>query len=133
MITGQPNAPTQEYAYTTMHHTFVVWPGWRGIRTEKYNYAAKEDGPWILYDLENDPYEEHNLVGGDPELVAKLDGRLQEAMATNGDTWRGVSQECGDWVEWQGNKQVQQLSEEAVYPGSDEIKEWAKKESKPLQ
>ena len=26
-ILGQPNARSQAYAYTTMHHTFAVWPG----------------------------------------------------------------------------------------------------------
>jgi len=132
VILGQDNAPTQEYAYTAMHHAFVVWPGWRGIRTERYNYAAIEDGPWVLFDMENDPYEEHNLVDEDSELVTELDGILQEAMAKNGDAWRDVSQECGDWEQWLGNKHIEQQSGDAVYPGSDAIREWAVTEGKTL-
>ena len=124
-ILGQSNARTQAYAYTTMHHTFAVWPGWRGVRTERYNYARLESEPWFLFDLENDPYEERNLVGEDPKLVAEMDGLLQEAMGTCGDTWRGVSQACGDWKAWQGEKQVQQQGLDAVYPGSEAIREQA--------
>jgi hypothetical protein len=125
-ILGQPNARTQAYAYTTMHHTFAVWPGWRGMRTERYNYARLESEPWVLFDLENDPYEERNLVGEDPKLVAEMDGLLQEAMGACGDTWRGVSQACGDWRGWLGEKQVQQQGPDAVYPGSEAVREWAR-------
>ena len=117
-IQGRSDAPTQEYAYTTMHHAFVPWPGWRGVRTERYNYARLESGSWVLFDLENDPYEEHNLVGENPGLVADMEGLLQEAMAANGDSWRGTPQECGDWEQWLGNKQIQQQGPDAVYPGS---------------
>ena len=124
-ILGLPNAPTQECAYMTMHHAFVPWPGWRGIRTERYNFARLQDGPWVLFDLENDPYEEHNLVGEDDRLVADMERLLQETMSRNGDTWRDVSQECGDWKEWLGNKQVAQLGLEAEYPGAEAIRTWA--------
>ncbi|MCZ6635304.1 MAG: hypothetical protein O7G87_18035, partial [bacterium] len=122
-ILGRPDAPTQEYAYMTMHHTFVLWPGWRGVRTERYNYARLESAPWVLFDLENDPYEEHNLVGENPNLVADMEALLQEAMAANGDSWRGIPQECGDWEQWQGNKQIQQQGPDAVYPGSEIARE----------
>ena len=92
-ILGQPNARTQAYAYTTMHHTFAVWPGWRGVRTERYNYARLEKEPWVLFRSGERSLRERNLVGE----VAELDGLLQEAMGACGDTWRGVSQACGDW------------------------------------
>ena len=108
----------QDYAYMTMHHSFVPWPGWRGVRTKQYNYARTEDGPWILYDIENDPYEEHNLVGENGTLVAEMDALLVKAMEDCGDSWRKVEQEMREWFTWTGKKQGLQPSG-TVYPGSE--------------
>ena len=97
--------PTQESVYLTMHHGYVAWPGWRGLRTQRYNYARTENGPWILFDLKNDPFEERNLVGQDERLVAEMDMLLLAAMSDCGDSWRGVSQQLGDWDLWPGRSQ----------------------------
>ena len=35
---------------------------WRGVVTARYMYARWESEPWLLYDLENDPYELKNLA-----------------------------------------------------------------------
>jgi len=43
---------------------------WRGIRTKKWVYAYHKFGDWVLYDLENDPYQLKNLVD-DPRHAAK--------------------------------------------------------------
>ena len=107
----------QEVAYLSMHHAFVPWPGWRGIRTERYNYARTEVGPWLLHDLGHDPYEERNLVGDNERLVAEIDAFLIETMAGCGDSWRGISQERGDWERWLGSRQRQNAG--AIYPGSE--------------
>lgn len=67
----------------------AVPAGWRGIRTERYVYARFEEKPWMLYDLEADPYEMRNLVD-DPAaegLRNEMDGRLRALMERNGDTW----------------------------------------------
>ena len=63
--------------------------GWRGIRTERYMYARLREGPWLLYDLTQDPYELNNLVGqaSTGSLQKDLDGRLAEWMARVGDSW----------------------------------------------
>jgi arylsulfatase A-like enzyme len=60
---------------------------WRGVRTHRYMYARFESKPWVLYDLEKDPYEMHNLVG-DAALVAEMDGRLTRWMKRTGDSWK---------------------------------------------
>jgi arylsulfatase A-like enzyme len=63
---------------------------WRGVRTHRYMYARFESKPWVLYDLEKDPYEMHNLVG-DPasEAVLKeMEGRLAAWMRRTGDSWK---------------------------------------------
>ncbi|MGI8424467.1 MAG: hypothetical protein ACR2NO_10220, partial [Chloroflexota bacterium] len=54
-----------------------VW--WRGVRTPRYTYARSVDGPWVLYDNQNDPYQLHNLVDAADSrpLMAELEAALQ--------------------------------------------------------
>jgi arylsulfatase A-like enzyme len=40
-----------------------VAAGWRGVRTPRYMYARYREKPWVLYDLEKDPFEMRNLAG----------------------------------------------------------------------
>ena len=95
----------QESVYLSMQHGYVPWPGWRGIRTERYNYARTEDAPWILFDLKNDPFEQHNLVDENKSLTAELDALLLQAMSNCGDSWHGLSQHLGDWNLWPARAQ----------------------------
>jgi arylsulfatase A-like enzyme len=44
-------------------------PEWRGVRTARYTYVEKLDGPWLLYDNVADPYQLHNRVT-DPDYAA---------------------------------------------------------------
>ena len=63
--------------------------GWRGLRTERFMYARTKDAPWLLYDLEADPYELKNLVAV-PEAgptLAELDAELARWMERTGDSW----------------------------------------------
>ena len=39
-----------------------VTAGWRGVRTARYMYARYEHEPWVLYDLQADPFELTNLA-----------------------------------------------------------------------
>ena len=62
---------------------------WRGVRTERYMYARTASGPWVLYDLERDPYEMHNLVA-DPSassLRSRMDSSIEAWMRKLGDSW----------------------------------------------
>lgn len=71
------------------YHAAGVKAGWRAMRTQRYKYARWEQGPWLLYDLEKDPYEMKNLVG-DPAastIMSELDKRLAAWMAHAGDSW----------------------------------------------
>jgi arylsulfatase A-like enzyme len=52
--------------------------GYRGIRTQRYLYVADTDGPWLLYDNAEDPYQQHNLCG-DP-AYATIQTRLQAVL-----------------------------------------------------
>ncbi len=66
-----------------------VESGWRGIRTSRYMYARTQDAPWVLYDLEADPYELKNLAD-DPAsagIRAELESELAGWMERTGDSW----------------------------------------------
>jgi arylsulfatase A-like enzyme len=60
---------------------------YRGIRTKRYTYVRSLDGPWMLYDNQEDPYQEHNLVGNPQyaSLQAELGDQLDALLKKNGD------------------------------------------------
>jgi arylsulfatase A-like enzyme len=60
--------------------------GWRGVRTSRYMYAQYRSRPWVLYDLDQDPYELENLVGREG-LRSEMEGRLAAWMQRTGDSW----------------------------------------------
>jgi arylsulfatase A-like enzyme len=62
---------------------------WRGVRTERTLYARTEAGPWVLYDLPNDPYERKNLAHDSTQvpLLEEMEARLADWMRRTGDSW----------------------------------------------
>ena len=63
---------------------------YRAIRTDKYTYVRDLDGPWLMYDDENDPYQLNNLVGKPDyaELQQQLDAKLTEQLKLRDDPFR---------------------------------------------
>ena len=53
-------------------------PAYRAIRTDRYTYARTHDGPWLMYDNENDQYQMNNLAGK-PEHI-KLQRRMEAKL-----------------------------------------------------
>lgn len=66
-----------------------VLRAWRGVRTHRYMYARWESGPWVLYDLEKDPYELNNLANDPPTVSVRkeMNEKLEEWMRRTGDSW----------------------------------------------
>ena len=60
---------------------------YRGLRTRRYTYTRTLEGPWLLYDNEQDPYQLNNLANqpGSAKLQAKLEAELQEKLRDMGD------------------------------------------------
>jgi arylsulfatase A-like enzyme len=73
--------PFHEYNFTNGGREY------RGIRTERYTYARKLNGPWLLYDNKTDPYQQENLVDKPAykDLQASLEATLSKKLKENND------------------------------------------------
>ena len=85
--------PADGAALLACYHPFGEWSRqsggreFRGLRTRRYTYTRTLDGPWQLYDNQEDPWQQRNLVD-DPATRAtrdQLDERLNTMLAQRGD------------------------------------------------
>lgn len=62
---------------------------YRGLRTVRYTYVRTLDGPWLLYDNQEDPYQLHNLIGQEKSagLQRDLDSRLTQELKQRKDAF----------------------------------------------
>lgn len=64
---------TTEAVLIASYHPFGQWTArgggkeYRGVRTKRYTYVRDLDGPWLLFDNKEDPFQLTNLVN-DPSL-----------------------------------------------------------------
>lgn len=76
--TGEESAFCQvPAAYTEMCNFGLS--GYRAVTTARYTYAENADGPWLLFDDEQDPYQMQNLIGRDE--AADLQTRMRAELA----------------------------------------------------
>jgi len=73
---------------------------YRGIRTQRYTYVRDLKGPWLLYDNEEDPFQQNNLVGKPEytELQSRLEEGLRRLLQQTGDAFKSgpeLVKECG--------------------------------------
>ena len=72
---------------------------YRAVRTERYTYARDLNGPWLLFDNQNDPYQQDNLVGR-PEHAAlqrEMEGRLQAKLKETHDEFLPAGEYIRRW------------------------------------
>lgn len=63
---------------------------YRGVRTRRYTYTRDLNGPWLLYDNQEDPFQQTNLIGNPDysRLQEQLDQQLQTLLTQTGDAFR---------------------------------------------
>lgn len=77
-------AADDDGALLACFHPFGEWNRnrggfeYRGVRTARYTYCRKLDGPWLMFDNETDPYQQKNLIGR-PE-IAKVQNELEDLL-----------------------------------------------------
>lgn len=81
--------PSDGAAIIMCPHPFGEWTRpanggmeYRGIRTLRYTYVRTLNGPWLLYDDQEDPYQLNNLVNKPEfsEIQTELDAWLQRKL-----------------------------------------------------
>lgn len=81
----------------------------RGIRTEKYTYAKDLNGPWLLYDNENDSYQLNNLVGKKEYKILQkdLEKKLEKMLVARGDKFLEGADYMKAWnYSWDNNDSI---------------------------
>ncbi|MCK0156465.1 sulfatase-like hydrolase/transferase [Cellulophaga sp. F20128] len=60
---------------------------YRGLKTPRFTYARDLKGPWLLFDNQEDPYQENNLIGNEKytSVQATLDKQLDQKLKANND------------------------------------------------
>ncbi|MGH9661172.1 MAG: sulfatase family protein, partial [Bryobacteraceae bacterium] len=83
------NRRTPEYAHLAIHTRTELneFGPWRGVRTRRYKYARFREKPWLLHDLERDPFEMENLAAARPDVVSRFDREIERHMRRTGDRW----------------------------------------------
>jgi arylsulfatase A-like enzyme len=82
--------PPETVALIACPHPFGQWwegRAYRGLRSRRYTYVRDVEGPWLLFDNIEDPYQTNNLarVAGKTHLVSRLDRHLADLLAERGD------------------------------------------------
>jgi arylsulfatase A-like enzyme len=71
----------------------------RGLRTAGQTYVRSLDGPWLLYDNQQDPYQQRNLIGESKyaALATGLDAQLDETLKRHKDEFRPGREYLRQW------------------------------------
>ncbi len=95
VTTGIKTEDVPDAALFMIVSPFLSNPSWgmreyRGVRTSRYTYTRMLQGPWMLFDNQEDPYQEHNLINN-PEyaaIQAELDTKLNQLLEKTGDDFQ---------------------------------------------
>jgi arylsulfatase A-like enzyme len=76
-LLGNPDQPQHDYLYWEFHKG--PKPFSQAVRRGRWKAYQERGKPLELYDLAADPFEQHDLAGDKPELVARMKAILAEA------------------------------------------------------
>lgn len=82
---------------------------YRGVRTERYTYVRDLNGPWLLYDNLQDPYQMNNLLGSDETIFIQsdLENQLAELLEKTNDQFLPAVEYMNMWnYTWDKNDSI---------------------------
>jgi len=82
---------------------------YRGVRSKAYTYVRDLDGPWLLYDNKNDPYQVNNLIGLDEYtfIQSDLEKQLQMWLKKTNDNFLPGEKYMEKWgYSWDQNDSI---------------------------
>ncbi|MEW6753058.1 MAG: sulfatase [Candidatus Latescibacterota bacterium] len=87
------------------YHPFADWctarggRPYRGLRTERYTFVRDRNGPWLLFDNQDDPYQLADRVNQAAlrPVQQELDAQLRELLAEQGDSFEQPEQLRQRW------------------------------------
>ncbi len=97
--------PPKDYALISGPAPFGEWTRrnggreYRGVRTERYTYVRDLTGPWLLYDNQADPYQQHNLINKPDaaDVQKKLDALLTQKLHDHHDEFLPADKYIAKW------------------------------------
>jgi arylsulfatase A-like enzyme len=95
---GEPRAPEPDATLVQALGPREGSPAYRAIVTrDGWKYAVTEDGPWLLFNLEDDPFELADLsrIPRHRERRAELHGRLRDLVTGKGDDFPALARPPG--------------------------------------
>ncbi|MGA3326355.1 MAG: sulfatase [Terriglobia bacterium] len=119
-LTGQERAAHHSAYFQVFapYHIPTVPFAWRGVRNDRYMYARSKRQPWVLYDLQRDPYELKNLAD-DPAARG-----IREQMEKELGEWMERSEDSWDYT-WDTPWNDRVLDYDRTFYTFDEYLEWA--------
>jgi len=105
---GEADTRDKAFAIDSAQHAPLYY---RGVRTKRFTYAVREDGRWLLFDNDADPYQMKNLAGDSAHgaLMDGFDRDLKAWMKRTGDRFqtaadpRQLSADHGEESEGEGS------------------------------
>lgn len=82
---------------------------YRGVRTKRFTYVRDLNGPWLLYDNMEDPFQMNNLVNLDEYIYiqSELEKQLQQLLKERNDKFLAGSEYMKMWdYEWDRNDSI---------------------------
>ncbi|MBI3119429.1 MAG: arylsulfatase, partial [Candidatus Hydrogenedentes bacterium] len=78
MMTGDGARPKEDFYFHHVGELQAMRSGkWKLHRPPKKGANGAEGHGWLLYDLDQDPGEQNNLVEQAPEVVTRLQGKME--------------------------------------------------------